>query len=354
VGENPERLARNAARKAEKRGAMLAKKAEMKRVMAEARPQIDAARAEREAAANRNAAQYGGLSQADISSALNKAMYAQGASEEARLAAAQNLVSGTQEAPRDIRGNTDIASIMQLVSQYATPDQLNAALKASGRQGTFNPFNTYNTGVSGATQSLNDLLAASDARRIAIENSARRAPVTPMTPQMQPTPMTPAMSPAMTPPMTPAMSPAMLGNAPPVPVAPVPMMGPDEPPLNIADYPSTGVIDNRVGPNRGKPMQPGVSPRLGDMFRGGIGSMLPPMQPVGGFNFGRAQPTAPGTYIPGLGLRNLFAPKPPTNVVDPGFNIMGDPNFRFGTTPQAPNPNAQGMAMGGLINKYYL
>jgi hypothetical protein len=341
VGENPERLARNAARKAEKRGAMLAKKAEMKRVMAESRPQIDAARAEREAAANRNAAQYGGLSQADISSALNKAMYAQGASEEARLAAAQNLVSGTQEAPRDIRGNTDIASIMQLVSQYATPDQLNAALKASGRQGTFNPFNTYNTGVSGATQSLNDLLAASDARRIAIENSARRAPVTPMTPQMQPTPMTPAMSPAMTPPMTPAMSPAMLGNAPPVPVAPPPMMGPVEGPAGVADYaPYVGLIDNRIGPNFGRPMQPGVTPRLGDMFRGSLRSPM--------------QPTAPGTYIPGLGLRNLFAPKPPTNVVDPGFNIMGDPNFRFGTSPQAPNPNAQGMAMGGLINKYYL
>jgi hypothetical protein len=305
---------------------MLAKKAEMKRVTAESRPQIDAARAEREAAANRNAAQYGGLEMGDISSALNKAMYAQGASEEARLAAAQNLVSGAQEAPRDIRGNTDIASIMRLVSQYATPDQLNAALRASNRPGTFNPFSTYNTGVSGATQSLNDLLAASDARRIAIENSSRRAPVTPMTPQMQPLPQ----------PMSPAMSPAMLGNAPPVPVAPVPMTGPVEGPVGVADYaPYVGLIDNRIGPNFGKPMQPGVSPRLGDMFRGGIGSMLPSMQPVGGFNFGRAQPTAPGTYIPR------------------GRYIMGDPNFRFGTTPQAPNPNAQGMAMGGLINKYY-
>ena len=181
VGENPERLARNAARKAEKRAAMATKKAEIRRVMVEGRPQIDAARAEREAAANRNAAQYGGLEMADISSALNKAMYAQGASEKARLAAAQNLVSGAQEAPRDIRGNTDIASIMQLVSQYATPDQLNAALKASGRQGTFKPFNTYKTGVSSATQSLNDLIAARNA------SAGIAKPVMPTTPQsMQP------------------------------------------------------------------------------------------------------------------------------------------------------------------------
>jgi hypothetical protein len=183
VGENPERLARNTARKAEKRGAMLAKKAEIRRVMVEGRPQIDAARAEREAAANRNAAQYGGLAMADISSALNKAMYAQGASEKARLAATQNLVSGAQKAPQDIRGNTDIASIMQLVSQYATPDQLNAALKASGRQGTFKPFNTYKTGVSGATQNLNDLIAARDASA----GIGIRKPVMPATPQsMQP------------------------------------------------------------------------------------------------------------------------------------------------------------------------
>lgn len=32
---------------------------------------------------------------------------------------------------------------------------------------------------------------------------------------------------------------------------------------------------------------------------------------------------------------------------------MGDPNFRFGQTPQVKAPNAQGMAMGGLMEKYY-
>ena len=178
VGENPERLARNAARKADARAAILAKKAEQKRILAEGRPQIEAARAARETAAERNAAQYGGLSQAAISSALNKAMYAQGASGEARRAAMQNLTTGAQKAPRDIRGKTDIGSIMQIVSQYATPDQLNAALKASGRPGMFNPIDTYNTGVSGATKGLNELIAARDARA----GIGIKKPVTPMTP----------------------------------------------------------------------------------------------------------------------------------------------------------------------------
>jgi hypothetical protein len=85
------------------------------------------------------------------------------------------------------------------------------------------------------------------------------------------------------------MPPTMLGNAPPV-VSP-PMMGPIEGPLNIEDYPSRGVIDNRIGPNFGKPMQPTVRPSLSDMLRGSImqptptmpstapGLLAPPMQP---------------------------------------------------------------------------
>ena len=197
--ENPERLARDAARKAASRAAMATKKAEIKRIFAEERPKINAARAALEAAAERNAAQYGGLSQAAISSALNQAMYAQGASEEARRAAMQNLTTGAQKAPRDIRGNTDIGSIMQIVSQYATPDQLNAGLKVFGRRGMFNPFDTYNTGVSDATKNLNDLIAARDARA----GVRIKKPVTPMTPPI--TGVRPPMQPPVplpTPPMT--------------------------------------------------------------------------------------------------------------------------------------------------------
>ena len=79
------------------------------------------------------------------------------------------------------------------------------------------------------------------------------------------------------------------------------------------------------------------------------------LQQLRGYNFGGAQPAAPAPSMGGTlgGILGGLLPKPPTNVVDPGMNIPSDPNFRFGTTPQAPNPNAQGMAMGGLINKYY-
>ena len=79
------------------------------------------------------------------------------------------------------------------------------------------------------------------------------------------------------------------------------------------------------------------------------------LQKLRGYNFGGAQPAAPAPSMGGTlgGILGGLLPKPPTNVVDPGMNIPADPNFRFGTTPQAPNPNAQGMAMGGLINKYY-
>jgi hypothetical protein len=83
------------------------------------------------------------------------------------------------------------------------------------------------------------------------------------------------------------------------------------------------------------------------------------LQQLRGYNFGGAQPAAaPAAPAPSMGgtlggILGGLLPKPPTNVVDPGMNIPSDPNFRFGTTPQAPNPNAQGMAMGGLINKYY-
>ncbi len=96
------------------------------------------------------------------------------------------------------------------------------------------------------------------------------------------------------------MSPTMLGNTPPRPVAPPPMAGPVEPPLNIADDPNRGVIDNRIGPGFGKPMQPDVKPGL-DMLKGGIGSMLPPMQST------PMPSTAPG-ILPGIMQQQPAAP----------------------------------------------
>jgi hypothetical protein len=59
-----------------------------------------------------------------------------------------------------------------------------------------------------------------------------------------------------------------------------------------------------------------------------------------GYNFGGAQPAAPAPIMGGtLGgtLGGMMTPASPSM-----------PN-----TPQPPNPITQGMAMGGLINKYY-
>jgi hypothetical protein len=53
-------------------------------------------------------------------------------------------------------------------------------------------------------------------------------------------------------------------------------------------------------------------------------------------------------------LAEMLNPQPrqPTGVDNATF-IAGDPNFRFGETPQVKAPNAQAMAMGGLLRKYY-
>ena len=167
------------------------------------------------------------------------------------------------------------------------------------------------------------------------------------------------------------------------------------------------VIDNRIGPNFGKPMQPeglqGIASILGRFFDKGIGN--DPMQPrFIGKHFTGDAPEPGMTYIetgeglvpvpindmpmrpstgPGLGggigaflgrpgqvsqgagmppgmgvlrerIGNMLNPQPrqPSGVDNSTF-MAGDPNFRFGQTPQQMAPNAQGMAMGGLMNKYY-
>lgn len=136
-----------------------ARKAAQDSVRAEYSPLIDAARAEREAAAERNAALYGDLQNAGISSALNKAMYYQGAPEDARLAAQSELSSPMLYGQRDIRGRTDIGDMMNVLSRYTTPEQLNAALDVGGRKGRFMPFNSYNAGITEANAALNDILS---------------------------------------------------------------------------------------------------------------------------------------------------------------------------------------------------
>lgn len=55
-------------------------------------------------------------------------------------------------------------------------------------------------------------------------------------------------------------------------------------------------------------------------------------------------------------MSEMLNPKPPQgSFVDtmPKLNMPQDPNFRFGQTPQQAPQNAQGMAMGGLLRKYY-
>ena len=61
---------------------------------------------------------------------------------------------------------------------------------------------------------------------------------------------------------------------------------------------------------------------------------------------------------PGMGvlrerIGNMLNPPRRSGFVDTMPLINPDPNFRVGQTPQQMAPNAQGMAMGGLMAKYY-
>lgn len=80
--------------------------------------------------------------------------------------------------------------------------------------------------------------------------------------------------------------------------------------------------------------------------------MPPPVQGGGiGAFLGKPGEVPQGVGMPPQ-LPNMFKPPQPTGVDNTTF-IAGDPNFRFGETPQVKAPNAQGMAMGGLLRKYY-
>jgi hypothetical protein len=176
-------------------------------------------------------------------------------------------------------------------SQGFTPRDL-AALQSSLRNLQMDNSSTqsqHDAALSSAMDALNSRVAFPVEKMLPPVPSATDYIASIVTP---PSPIDPSM-----------MSPTMLGNTPPRPVAPPPMAGPVEPPLNIADDPSRGVIDNRIGPGFGKPMQPDVKPTLGDMMKGGIGSMLPPqMQPT---------PTMPSTapgILPGIMQQQPTAP----------------------------------------------
>jgi hypothetical protein len=73
---------------------------------------------------------------------------------------------------------------------------------------------------------------------------------------------------------------------------------------------------------------------------------------IGAFLGGPGQAIQGGGMMPRLA--EMLKPKMPQSTgVDNATFIAGDPNFRFGETPQVKAPNAQAMAMGGLLRKYY-
>lgn len=182
--ENPERIARQEAERAAIRARVLQQKAAIKAKNAEMRPQIEAARAERQAAADRNRAMSENLPLAAIHSGLSQALINQGASPEQRQAALNDLMSVSRSAPRALKGGPDMSALVGLLGKYTTADQMNAALTERGRLGRFNPFGTYNTGVSDAAQRLRDLEAAQTQSRLAIERSYRPQVVQPVQPEM--------------------------------------------------------------------------------------------------------------------------------------------------------------------------
>lgn len=182
--ENPERIARQEAERAAVRERVRQQKAAIKAKNAEMRPQIEAARAERQAAADRNRAMSENLPLAAIHSGLNQALINQGASPEQRQAALNDLMSVSRSAPRALKGGPDMSALAALLGKYTTADQMNTALTERGRLGRFNPFDTYNTGVSDAAQRLRDLEAAQTQSRLAIEGSYRPQVARPMQPEM--------------------------------------------------------------------------------------------------------------------------------------------------------------------------
>lgn len=73
---------------------------------------------------------------------------------------------------------------------------------------------------------------------------------------------------------------------------------------------------------------------------------------IGAFLGAPGQAIQAGRMLPKLA--EMLKPKMPQSTgVDNTTFIAGDPNFRFGETTQQAPQNAQAMAMGGLLRKYY-
>lgn len=131
-----------------------ARRTEQAAYMATQQPQIDAARAAREAAAQRNLTMQNQLNPAAISGTLAHTMRTQGPAPSAVQGALSQLQQAQSRGARDIQGRADLSQIMGLVGQYATPAQLNATLQQTKRPGQFFTPAAYNSGIGAANQNL--------------------------------------------------------------------------------------------------------------------------------------------------------------------------------------------------------
>lgn len=131
------------------------------------------------------------------------------------------------------------------------------------------------------------------------------------------------------------------------------MVTPYQPMPEIVTPPPSPAYYDPGGPVMPPPPMPVMPPPpvVYDTFRP---ETPPPAQGGGIGAFLGRQGEAPqaGGMLPRLAEMLNPQPRQPTGVNNTTF-IAGDPNFRFGETPQVKAPNAQGMAMGGLLRKYY-
>lgn len=131
-------------------------------------------------------------------------------------------------------------------------------------------------------------------------------------------------------------------------------------PVPINDVPVKPAMGPGLGRALGMPMQGvGMAPQMPMPYNPINTTRLEDIRgrPGSGMGIG-AFLGSPGQAIQGGGmmprLAEMLKPKMPQSTgVDNTTFIAGDPNFRFGETPQVKAPNAQGMAMGGLLRKYY-
>lgn len=190
----------------------------------------------------------------------------------------------------------------------------------------------------------------------------RELPVTPpqeimVTPQRMPEIAAPPPPPSVMPPPSPY--PAQPPMATPLPYNPVNTTREED----LRGRPGSGMgIGGILNALRNMQLPQGVGgmPRQGSpnaltIARGPIplDQQGPPMGgSIGAFLGRQGEAPQAGGMLPRLAEMLNPQPRQPTGVDNATF-IAGDPNFRFGETPQVKAPNAQAMAMGGLLRKYY-